>query len=146
MENKYAIWFEDIKIGDIPLVGGKNASLGEMYSKLKSKGIQVPNGFAITSEAYRYFITFNKLDDEIRRILSDLDTGNMKNLSERGYKIRQLILASKFPEDLEEEIIQAITYLLKKMSAFNMLLDKLENESKILYKQEEIKIYILSLY
>jgi pyruvate,water dikinase len=113
MEKKYILWFDETKIADIPLVGGKNASLGEMYSNLKSKGINVPNGFAITSEAYWHFLSENKLDEKINDILKGLDTSDMRNLSDRGYQIRQIILASEFPEDLRNDIVDAYAKLSK---------------------------------
>lgn len=68
-EKPLILWFEEIGYEDVPLVGGKNASLGEMYSKLTPKGINVPYGFAVTAEAYRYFIQENHLDEEIKKNL-----------------------------------------------------------------------------
>ncbi len=104
-KNKFILWFQEIGIKDIDLAGGKNASLGEMYSHLRKKGIRVPNGFAITATAYRYFMKENELDKEIKTILKGLNTKSMVNLAKRGYQIRQAILASEFPEDLRNEII-----------------------------------------
>ena len=95
-------WFADITIDDIPLVGGKNASLGEMVRELTSKGVMVPDGFAITAEAYRYFIREAGLDEFIRTTLADLDTHDMKNLSQRGHTVRQAILNATLPQDLQE--------------------------------------------
>jgi len=97
-------WFKDLRIKDIPSVGGKNASLGEMYSKLKSKGIPVPNGFALTADAYRLFIKENKLDKKIKDALKDLDKKNVRALSAAGAKIRQMILEAVFPKNIEQEI------------------------------------------
>lgn len=108
---KYILWFKEIRIQDIPLVGGKNASLGEMYSNLRKHGISVPDGFAVTSEAYRHFVSHNDLSGKFKSILKGLNTGNMRNLSERGYRIRQAILASKFPADLQNEIVKAYAKL-----------------------------------
>ena len=73
-------WFEDIGIEDLPLVGGKNASLGEMYCELASQGVKVPNGFAITAEAYRAFLRETKLDGKIKEILQDLNAQDIENL------------------------------------------------------------------
>jgi pyruvate,water dikinase len=112
-KQKYILWFRESGIKDIELVGGKNASLGEMYSNLKKKGIQVPNGFSITAEAYRYFITQNSLDGEIKDILKGLDTGNMRNLAERGYRVREAILSAEFPIDLRNVIIESYAKLSK---------------------------------
>ncbi len=100
------LWFDQLGIEDIPLVGGKNASLGEMYRLLVPKGVKIPNGFALTATAYRYFLNSNKLMDKIRDILKDLDTGNMENLSERGHKIRDLIRSAEFPPDLRDAILE----------------------------------------
>lgn len=73
-------WFDELGIEDVPSVGGKNASLGEMYRGLASKGVKVPNGFAVTAEAYRVFLKDAKLDAVIQSILKDLDTHNLNNL------------------------------------------------------------------
>ncbi len=100
-------WFADITISDIPLVGGKNASLGEMVRELTGKGVKVPDGFAITAEAYRHFIRQAKLDAIIRSTLADLDTRDMTNLSQRGQALRQAILCSQIPQDLEKAIVAA---------------------------------------
>jgi pyruvate, water dikinase len=124
---KNILWFSEIEIKDIPLVGGKNASLGEMYSQLRKKGINIPNGFAVTSNAYRYFITHNKLDEKFKKILKGLDTGSMRNLSEHGYRMRQAILAAEFPEDLHNEIIEAYAKISKeylKGKSFRITWDK----------------------
>lgn len=100
-------WFRELSIGDIPLVGGKNASLGEMFRELAPKGVKVPDGFAITSDAYRHLLRSANLDEEITRILHGLDTGDMDNLRERGQRVRHAILAAKLPADLEAAIVAA---------------------------------------
>ncbi len=100
-------WFADITIDDVPLVGGKNASLGEMVRELASKGVKVPNGFAVTAEAYRHFIREAGIDKSIHATLADLDTGDMANLSERGQAVRQTILNATIPADLQEGIASA---------------------------------------
>lgn len=104
-KDKFVLWFHETGIKDIELVGGKNASLGEMYSNLRTKGIRVPNGFAVTSAAYRYFVSENGLDQKIKKVLKGLDTGNMSNLAKRGYQIREAILSAQFPLDLRDEIV-----------------------------------------
>ena len=116
MKTKYILWFRETGIKDIELVGGKNASLGEMFQNLKKKGIRVPDGFSITAEAFRYFITQNKLDGEIKDILKSLDTGNMRNLAERGYRVREAILSAEFPIDLRNQIVEAYSKLSKAYS------------------------------
>ncbi|WP_028841123.1 phosphoenolpyruvate synthase [Thermodesulfobacterium hveragerdense] len=108
------LWFDQISKDDVPLVGGKNASLGEMYSKLTEKGIKVPYGFAVTAEAYRYFIKENHLDDKIKEILKGLDTHDVLDLQKRGKKIRTLLLKAKMPEKLETAIRDAYAELEKR--------------------------------
>ena len=100
-------WFEDIGIDDIPLVGGKNASLGEMYRELASRGVKVPNGFAITAEAYRSFLRETGLDQRITQIIRGLDTRDLDNLRQRGRQIRQAMLAASLQQDLEQAIVEA---------------------------------------
>ncbi len=104
MSSKYISWFKDLTIKDIPSVGGKNASLGEMYAKLKSKGVPVPNGFALTAEVYWSFLRENKLDKKIKETLKGLDKKDIKELARVGDKIRKMILAAKFPKDIAKEI------------------------------------------
>jgi pyruvate,water dikinase len=103
---KYILWFKEISKDDVPLVGGKNASLGEMFSKLSKKGIQVPNGFAITAEAFRYYLAYNKIDEKLKEIFKKFDPKSIQSLKETGEKSRNLILEGKFPPDLEKEILE----------------------------------------
>ena len=102
----FILWFNEITIEDVPLVGGKNASLGEMFQKLSKVGIKVPNGFAITAAAYKYFIEKAGLVDEIKKTLEGLDTHNIEDLQRRGKKVRSLICNAELPEDLKEQIIE----------------------------------------
>lgn len=104
-------WFADITIEDVPLVGGKNASLGEMVRELASKGVKVPDGFAITAEAFRHFIREAQLDERIRATLVDLDTHDMANLSESAHAVRQAILSATMPADLQTLIEAAYRQL-----------------------------------
>ena len=97
-------WFEDLRIQDVPSVGGKNASLGEMIRNLGKKGVNVPSGFAVTAYAYKYTVEKAGIDKKIKEILSDLDTHNVDNLAERGHKIRELIKNTSLPKELEEDI------------------------------------------
>ena len=106
-ENKFILRFDEIGIEDVPYVGWKNASLGEMYRNLVPKGVHIPNGFAITAYAYRYLLKETWADKKIKEILSDLDTSNMENLAQRGSRVRSLIRSLEFPEDLTSEIIEA---------------------------------------
>jgi pyruvate,water dikinase len=101
---KFVKWFEDIGAKDVSLVGGKNASLGEMIRNLGKKGVNIPPGFAITAEAYKYVIENAGIGERIKETLADLDTHDMRNLAERGEKLRNLIAHSPYPKELEDEI------------------------------------------
>ncbi len=101
---KLVLWFKELTNDDVALVGGKNASLGEMYRELTKKGINIPNGFAVTAYAYRDFMESTGTMDKIKKALKDLDTSNMRNLREKGSKVRRLIVDADFPEDLNEAI------------------------------------------
>jgi pyruvate,water dikinase len=107
IKNKFVKFFEETSIKDVPQVGGKNASLGEMYCGLAKKGLRVPNGFATTAEAYRYFFESADLKNKIKKILKGLDTHNVKDLMTRGETIRELIIATPFPKDFADEIVSA---------------------------------------
>ncbi len=112
-------WFDEIGVEDLPLVGGKNASLGEMRRELTAKGVSIPNGFCVTVDGYDHFlhegevlgIRFlaerGKIPEAIQQILSDLNVDSLENLSLRGSKVRRLIQSIEFPRDLEEEIVAA---------------------------------------
>ncbi len=101
------LWFKELGIKDVPLVGGKNASLGEMFQKLTSKGVRIPNGYAITAHAYHYFTEKAKIKDEIRKVLKGLDAKNIRDLQDRGHRARHTILTAEMPEDLNKQIIEA---------------------------------------
>jgi pyruvate,water dikinase len=100
----FILWFNEIGIEDIPMVGGKNASLGEMYQKLHQQGISIPNGFAITAYAYRYYLKYAGIEDEIKKILKDLDTHDLSNLMRKGREVRDIIRHAEFPPDLTQAI------------------------------------------
>ncbi len=106
-DKKFILWFDEIDMKDIALVGGKTASLGEMIRELNDKGVNVPNGFAITADAYKYLLKYGGVEEKIREILSDLDIHNINDLRKRGKRIRDLICSIKFPKELEDEIINA---------------------------------------
>jgi pyruvate,water dikinase len=101
------LWFKEIGVDDIPRVGGKNASLGEMVRELAAQGVKVPDGFAITAEAYRGFLREARLDKTIREALEGLDTRDLENLRRRGLKIRQAIVSANLPVKLEQAITEA---------------------------------------
>jgi pyruvate, water dikinase len=100
----FILWFNEIGIGDIPMVGGKNASLGEMYRNLHDHGINIPNGFAITAYAYRYFLRYAGIEEEIKKILKGLDTRDLGNLMRKGREVRDVIRHAEFPPDLTQAI------------------------------------------
>jgi pyruvate,water dikinase len=103
-EQALILWFEEVGIADIPLVGGKNASLGEMIRQLKPKGVNVPNGFATTAYAFRHFIEKAGLEVKLRELFADLDVEDMTNLRDRGREARALVLSTPFPNDLQMAI------------------------------------------
>ncbi|MCF4101155.1 phosphoenolpyruvate synthase [Gillisia sp. M10.2A] len=104
-------FFTQISISDIPLVGGKNASLGEMYNELSLEGVRVPNGFATTARAFWLFLRENELEDPLRSLLKELDRTTFNNLSEIGLKARTLILQGVFSEEFSKAIIEAYNKL-----------------------------------
>jgi pyruvate,water dikinase len=108
---KYILPFNEIKMTDINLVGGKNASLGEMIQFMLQKGINVPNGFAITVEAYDEFIKYNSLDAKIREEIGKCDIDDIKSLSKTGMIIRQLIVSSEFPDHIATIICEEYSKL-----------------------------------
>ncbi len=101
------MWFDELGMKDVPLVGGKNASLGEMVGGLAEKGVRVPFGFATTADAYREFIASNNLGARIDTLLEDLDVDDIKALQEAGAAIRQMIASAKFPDEFENELASA---------------------------------------
>jgi pyruvate,water dikinase len=103
----YIRWFADLGLDDIPLVGGKNASLGELYGALAAVGVRVPPGFAITADAYRVFLHEAHLDEQITVLLKDLNTHDLANLRQRGRQVRQAMLAAPLPAALEVAILEA---------------------------------------
>ena len=110
MDYQYIRFFDEIGIEDIPLVGGKNASLGEMYQNLQSQGVKVPNGFAITAEAYRYLLagtSWNKL----LATLDGLILGDVDSLAQCGKKAREIVYSATIPADLADEINRAYRQL-----------------------------------
>ena len=104
---KYILNFQKVDKNDVAIVGGKNASLGEMFQHLITKGIRIPDGYAVTSKAYWHFLTKNNIKGIINKMMADLDTDTFDNLPEIGEKIRAVILRSTIPYDLQVEIIAA---------------------------------------
>ena len=104
-EPKYVRFFEEVGIDDVPLVGGKNASLGEMYRELGSDGVRVPNGFATTSEGYNHMLEEADAWKDLHAALDDLDSTNVTDLGRRGQRAREIVYGAGLPEDLAREII-----------------------------------------
>lgn len=115
--SRLTLGFAEIRLEDIPVVGGKNASLGEMYRELTPKGIKIPDGFATTADAYFYFLQSSGLESSINEILNKLDPYDTKDLAEKGKQIRELILSAKFPIKLTEEIKASYNQLCAKYGA-----------------------------
>jgi len=105
--NLYIKKFKEITINDVPQVGGKNASLGEMFSKLSSKNIKVPDGFATTAFAFEKFLANNSLQPKLKDLMHQLDRNNYLNLKETGGRARELLLNAELPNDLQMAIIEA---------------------------------------
>jgi len=113
VKKKYILSFREISYRDVPLVGGKNASLGEMIRVLSEKGVNIPSGFALTTKAYWYFLKFNKLDQKLKKIFEKFNPKSLESLQETGKISRSLILKAKFPKDLKDEIVKAYQGLSK---------------------------------
>ncbi|HEY9644075.1 MAG TPA: PEP/pyruvate-binding domain-containing protein, partial [Coleofasciculaceae cyanobacterium] len=122
------LWFEEVGIADIPLVGGKNASLGEMIQQLEPEGVNVPTGFATTAYAFRYFIRLAGLEEQLRQLLSDLDAADMDNLQERGKQARSLIFHTPFPPELEQAITESYIQLCQRYGSPHEVCDTLETD------------------
>lgn len=103
----YIRWFKELTIADVALVGGKNASLGELYRELTQQGISIPNGFAITAEAYRTILNQAQAWEPLHDALDELDPDNVSDLAKRARKAREIIYAAPIPADLEQEILAA---------------------------------------
>lgn len=108
---RYIRWFKDIGIGDVPVVGGKNASLGEMYRELSGEGIKVPNGFTVTAEGYWHMITATGIRDQMEKALDGVDKNDVADLASRGRKVRGLIHKAGIPDDLWAEIADSYDLL-----------------------------------
>nr|MDA8116444.1 phosphoenolpyruvate synthase [Actinomycetota bacterium] len=103
---KFVRFFEEFGIDDVPLVGGKNASLGEMYRHLSGAGVRVPNGFAVTAEAYRHVLAEAGALDRLHEVLDDLDPGDVHDLARRAKRAREIVYGAPLPSDLTAEILE----------------------------------------
>jgi pyruvate,water dikinase len=127
-ENAFILWFEEVGIEDIPLVGGKNASLGEMIQQLGRQGVRVPTGFATTAHAYRYFIQQAGLEQRLRQLFADLDLDDVLNLRERGKQARALILNTPFPPELQAAISSAYLRLCERYGQDGDFCDRFQGD------------------
>ena len=112
-DSAFILWFDQLEIDDVKYVGGKNASLGEMYRNLTPKGVRIPNGFAVTAHAYHYLLEKSGVKGKIREVLSDLNTSDLHNLQDRGYKVREIVRTAEFPPELRDAIIESYQHLSK---------------------------------
>ena len=110
-QNAYVLPFEELRVGDVESVGGKNSSLGEMISQLASAGVRVPTGFATTSIAFRDFLKHNQLDQKISERLTKLNVDDVRALAEAGAQIRSWIEGAAFQPQLEADIREAFQKL-----------------------------------
>ena len=129
-EQAFVLWFEEVGMESVSLVGGKNASLGEMIQQLTVKGINVPGGFATTAYAYRYFIEQAGLETKLRQLFDDLDIEDVNNLKMRGKQARALILNTPFPEELETAITEAYSQLCQRYSIDFKYCDRFKGKEK----------------
>jgi len=118
-KENFVKWYSQVGIEDVPTVGGKNAALGEMFSNLVPLGVNIPDGFALTADAYRYFFEKTGLDKDIQKILADLNTKSIKNLQAHGKKVRETILKKEFPPLLHDAIVLAYAEMEKKYKRKN---------------------------
>jgi pyruvate,water dikinase len=107
----YVAWFRDIRLDDLPRVGGKNASLGELYGELAAAGVRVPNGFAVTGEAYAALLDESGLRSRVTALLKDVSGEDVTVLAKVGAALRQLILEAPWPAGLERQIRAAYAIL-----------------------------------
>ncbi|MDI6883356.1 MAG: phosphoenolpyruvate synthase [Patescibacteria group bacterium] len=117
---KNILWFNEISKKDVSLVGGKNASLGEMISRFAKKNINIPDGFCLTSRAYWYYLRANRIDKKLKEIFATFNPQSIKSLQETVRKARHLILKANFPSDLKKEIIKNYKKLSKKYKEKNI--------------------------
>lgn len=107
MAQEYILELSEVGISDVEIVGGKNASLGEMIQNLSNLGVRIPNGFVVTVAAYRAFLAYNNLEGTIRHIIDTIDYDNIESLRRGGQQVRLLLSNGRFPKDMSETIIQA---------------------------------------
>src|SRR5271166_2688828 len=115
MKLKYTLDFSQIRNSDVALVGGKNASLGELFSALKPKGVGILDGFALTTDAYWRLLEEQGLRARLEKLFSDLDPENLEQLAAKGHEARTQILQTPLPEDLKLAVRESYAALLKRI-------------------------------
>lgn len=113
-DGRFVYWFSELGIRDVPIVGGKNASLGEMFSKLTSKGVRIPDGFAVSAAAYNYYAETSGLRQQVASLLKGLNARDTRDLAQRGERIRTLMRGTPLPHDLQDAITSAYDELSKR--------------------------------
>ena len=122
-------WFKDTSIHDVSLVGGKTASLGEMYRSLTPKGINVPNGFGITADAYWMFVRENNLESVIKSAFADMSSSSSVTLQDTGRKIRSTFLEAEIPESVKKDILDAYQKMVRSDLATSAVMFSIDTES-----------------
>ncbi len=115
--SKNVLWYSELGMADVEIVGGKNASLGEMIQNLAKSGVSVPNGYATTAEAFREFLAYEQLDERIKGMLKTLDIEDVTALAATGKQIRQMLAAAPFPAALEADIRKSYETLVNESGA-----------------------------
>ncbi len=111
--NRFIKWFKEIGIDTVNEVGGKNASLGEMYNHLTPLGVNVPNGFAVTALAYKHYLSYNNLWEPLSNLFEKFNPDDIDKLQEIGKAARDMIMRGKIPDDLKKEILKGYSELKK---------------------------------
>ncbi len=143
-QKAFVLWFEQVGIADVPLVGGKNASLGEMIQQLTPKGVNVPTGFATTSYAFRYFIEKAGLKIRLQKLLADLDVSDVNQLRERGKQARTLILNAPFPSELDEAITSSYMQLSQRYGVEVEMCDMVDDLEACLSRHSGVDVAVRS--
>jgi pyruvate,water dikinase len=116
-DTRFIRWFSELGVADVPLVGGKNASLGEMYRELEGQGIRVPNGFAVTADAYRHTLAQGDAWQRLQASLDGLDASDLDDLARRASLAREIVYGAELPPDLAAQIRDAYRVLVGQYGA-----------------------------
>lgn len=120
MAKQFVRWFKELTIDDVSIVGGKNASLGEMYSSLTEKGVRIPNGFAITAPAYFYYLEKTGILNPIKELIAQINPESIKSVQDVSQKIRTIIKQTELPQEMQQEIIENYRELSKEYGKKNV--------------------------